>query len=91
MFRVQDANDGMVINKCVQAGGTKQRSYGVEGRKNAEFCAQQAKHGMIDIHSKGCEHVGCTMWPSHCCAEGDKEVEFYAPHAKDGNVSFYKR
>lgn len=90
-FRAQHANDRMIIKKCIHAGCTKQRSYGVEGREYAEICAQEAKRRMIDIHSKGCRHAGCTIWQSHCCVEGGKEVAVCAKHAKDGEINFYKR
>ena len=41
-----------VSKRCVHEGCSKHPSFGVSGTKKAEYCAQHAPHGMVNIVSK---------------------------------------
>ncbi|CAN0470904.1 unnamed protein product [Ascophyllum nodosum] len=49
--------------KCKTEGCGEEPSFGVVGRKTAEYCAQHATHGMVDVCSKKCRTENCSKRP----------------------------
>lgn len=62
---------------------SKQASYGVEGSRRRQFCAQHAEDGMIDVCSKRCIFEGCSKHPTFGVA-GSRKREFCSKHAGQG-------
>ena len=42
----------------------KRAHYGVEGTKRAEFCAQHAREGFVNVLGARCTHQGCSKRPT---------------------------
>ncbi|CAM9721608.1 unnamed protein product [Ectocarpus fasciculatus] len=66
---------------CKEHGCTKQPSFGKEGSKKRQFCAQHAKQGMVSLVSRRCGHPGC-MKQSSFGKGGSQKREFCSLHAK---------
>ena len=71
------------MRMCKTEGCGKQPSYGVTGTKSAQFCAQHATDGMVNVFSRKCKTEGCGKQPSFGVA-GTKTSEYCAQHALDG-------
>ena len=65
-------------------------SFGVTGTKTAEYCAQHAPDGMVDVKSRKCRTESCEKWPSFG-VEGTRAGECCAQHTPDGMVSVSSR
>ena len=61
-------------------------SFGVAGTKTAEYCAQHAPDGMVNVCSRKCRTESCGKEPSFGVA-GTKAAEYCAQHAPDGMVN----
>ncbi len=77
---------GRMVKECCHRGCVKRPSYGAYGSTRAEFCAQHAKDGMIDVRSKRCGHRGCITRPSYG-VNGTTKAQFCARHAEEGMVN----
>ncbi|CBN77521.1 EsV-1-7 [Ectocarpus siliculosus] len=75
----------VVNRRCRHPGCTKRPSFGQDGSKKQEFCAQHAHQGMVDIVSKRCARPGCMKQPRFG-NEGSKKPEFCAQHAPQDMV-----
>ena len=77
--------NNMVRKRCLYGSCSKRPSFGVSGTKKAEYCAQHAPHGLVDIVNKRCAHEGCSKRPSFGVL-GTKKAEYCAQHAPHGLV-----
>ena len=68
----------------------KQPSSGVAGTKTAEYCAQHALEGMVDVHSRKCRTGGCGK-KAYFGVAGTKTGECCAQHLQDGMVDVKSR
>ena len=69
--------------KCRAERCGKQPSFGVAGTKRAEYCAQHALEGMVDVKGRKCRTEGCGTQPSFGVA-GTKTMAYCAQHALEG-------
>ena len=53
-----------LTRKCLAEGCSKQPSLGVAGTKMAEYCAQHAPDGMVNVRNKRCTTEDCGKEPS---------------------------
>ncbi|CAN0048906.1 unnamed protein product, partial [Ectocarpus fasciculatus] len=72
--------------RCGYPGCTKAPSYGEDGGKTVEFCAQHTQQGMVDVVSKGCGYPGCATRPKFG-EDGSKKAAFCAQHAQHDMVN----
>ena len=79
-----------VCKKCRTEGCNKVPSFGVAGTKTAEYCAQHAPDGMVDVKSRKCRTQGCRKGPLFGVT-GAKTTEYCAQHAPDGMVDVCSR
>lgn len=54
----------MPRTKCPRDGCGKEPSFGMAGSRTAQFCAQHAEDGMVNVRGKRCEHPGCSTRPA---------------------------
>eukprot|EP00752_Nemacystus_decipiens_P013852 g12298.t1 len=71
--------------RCEDPTCSKQASYGVEGTRRRQFCAQHAAEGMVDVCSKRCVGEGCSKHATFG-VEGSRKREYCAKHADWGMV-----
>ena len=65
------------------------RSYGVIGSKNAEYCAKHALVGMVNVYSKSCARDGCFIEPElRRTREQERSVLYSAHFGGDGRRLF---
>ena len=57
-------------------------SFGVEGTRTAEYCAQHTPDGMVSFSSRKCKTEGCGKQPS-LGMPGTRTLEYCAQHASD--------
>ena len=70
---------------------SKYVSFGVVGRyKTAEYCAQHALGGIVDVGSRKCRTEGCVKLASFAVA-GTQTVVYCAQHALEGMVDVKNR
>lgn len=50
--------------ECDFTGCPKRAHYGVDGTKRAEFCAQHAQDGFVNVLAPRCKHQGCAKRPT---------------------------
>ena len=60
------------------------------GTETAEYCAQHAKNGMVNVQSRNCKTEGCGTRPLFGVA-GARTAEYCAQHAKYGMVDVQNR
>ena len=83
--------DGQHLEQEVQNLNLKQVRIVWSGRyKPAEYCAQYALGGMLDVCSRKCRTEGCGKLPSFGVA-GTKTGEFCAQHALGGMIDVKNR
>ena len=91
---LRSARFGGMVNvrslRCAGDGCSKQPSYGVAGRKAADYCVQHALEGMVDVCSKKCAGDGCSKISVYSVA-GSKKKEYCAQHALEGMVNVYSK
>ena len=72
----------VVHRVCKHEGCSKRPSFGMAGRKTAEFCSHHASEGMVNIRNRRCRNKGCSKRPSFGMA-GRKKAEFCTQHATE--------
>lgn len=74
----------------VEQGYAKRPTYGVEGTKTAQFCAQHIKGGMVDVSKKRCAEQVCTKRPTFG-VEGTKAELLCAHHCEKGMAAVIQK
>ena len=76
--------------RCRTDGCRKSPSFGVTGTKTADYCAQHALDGMVNVSKTKCRTEGCGKRPSFGVT-GTKTTEYCAQHALDGMANVKNR
>ena len=74
---------GVRSRRCRHGGCIKHPSYGKVGGQ-AEFCAQHAENGMVDVRNTRCRQRGCSNRPSFGKVGGTRAL--CAQHATEGMI-----
>ncbi|CAM9504053.1 unnamed protein product, partial [Ectocarpus sp. 4 AP-2014] len=71
---------------CQHDGCTKKPTFGIDGSKNAQFCAKHAASEMVNVIGKRCLHAGCTTTAAYGAA-GLRKRECCRSHAPESYVN----
>lgn len=77
----------VVSKRCKAENCRKQPTYGVEGTKVAQYCAQHKVEGLVNVRARRCAEAGCNVAPTFG-RKGFKKATHCVQHAETGECCY---